>query len=189
MLPVENPWKYCGRQRRFFVVYYRHSKNKRLENISYCPMQTKGGVCLEKQENPVAVQAGADTCSVVDAGAADTSILQQMLDCGFAGDEDIAAFRERLGLFGDTWEGWLRDGVLPGELVRLSRSMAEMCAPWVWSSLLKLTEDGSVPAMKLYFDLCKAEAAGTETSAGPGGEILRLRREIFGGAERTGAGR
>ncbi len=119
----------------------------------------------------------------------DTSILQQMLDCGFAGNEDIDGFRKRLGLFGDTWEGWLRDGVLPGELVRLSRSMAEMCAPWVWSSLLKLTEDGSVPAMKLYFDLCKAEAAGTETSAGPGGEILRLRREIFGGAERTGEGR
>lgn len=106
-------------------------------------------------------------------------VLQQMIDCGFAGDEDIASLRERLSLDGDTWEGWLRDGVLPGQVVRLSRSMAEMCAPWVWSSLLKLTEDGSVPAMKLYFDLCKSEVAGG-SGGNADGEVLRLRREIFG---------
>lgn len=144
---------------------------------------------MAEQENPAAVRnvAGGGDGSILQQ--IDRSILQQMMDCGFAGDEDIDAFRERLGLFGDIWEGWLRDGELPGEMVRLSRRMAEMCAPWVWSSLLKLTEDGSVPAMKLYFDLCKAEAAGTETSAGPGGEMVRLRREIFGAQERKGEGR
>lgn len=115
-------------------------------------------------------------------------ILQQMLDCGFAGKENLAALRQQLGVDGDTWEGWLRDGVLPGQVVRLSRSMAEMCAPWVWSSLLKLTEDGSVPAMKLYFDLCKAEVAGgSENPKFGDAEVMRLRREIFG--DKAGEGR
>lgn len=115
------------------------------------------------------------------------SVLQQMIDCGFAGEEDITSLRERLSLDEDTWEGWLREGVVPGQVVRLSKGMAEMYAPWVWASLLRQTEDGSVPAMKLYFELCKGDTAGAETAGAVSSEVLRLRREIF--EDKAGEGR
>lgn len=107
-------------------------------------------------------------------------VLRQMLDTGFAGGDSLTQLREKLGIDGKTWEAWLREGGMPGDLVSLSRAMAEMCAPWVWASLLELTKGGSVPAMKLYFELCKEKntAAGTDDTGGR--EILALRQEIFG---------
>lgn len=113
-----------------------------------------------------------------DSVCSQRQVLQELLDTGFTGDADMAVFRERLSLDGDIWEGWLREGRLPGEVVRLSKGMAEMYAPWVWASLLKLTTDGNVQAMKLYFELCKQETAAAVAGL-PDGEILQLRREIF----------
>lgn len=113
-----------------------------------------------------------------EAVCSQQQVLQKLLDTGFTGEMDMAAFRERLSLDGDIWEGWLREGRLPGEVVRLSKGMAEMYAPWVWASLLKLTADGSIPAMKLYFELCKQDTTAVATGL-PDGEILQLRREIF----------
>ncbi|MBQ3178467.1 MAG: hypothetical protein IJB52_11680 [Clostridia bacterium] len=113
-------------------------------------------------------------------------VLRQMLDTGFGGGDSLTELRDRLGIDGETWEAWLREGGMPEELVRLSKAMAEMCAPWVWASLLELTKGGSIPAMKLYFELCKEQdsAAGTDTAGER--EILALRQEIFGGAVRAG---
>ena len=66
-------------------------------------------------------------------------VLRQMLDTGFGGRDSLAELRDRLGIDGETWEAWLREGGMPGDLVNLSKAMAEMCAPWVWVSLLELT--------------------------------------------------
>ena len=115
-------------------------------------------------------------------------ILRQMLDTGFGGGDSLTELRERLGIDGETWEVWLREGGMPGDLVRLSKAMAEMCAPWVWASLLELTKGGSIPAMKLYFELCKEQDSMAGTDAAGEREILALRQEIFGGAVRAGEG-
>ena len=107
-------------------------------------------------------------------------ILRQMLDTGFGGGDSLTELRDKLGIDGETWEAWLREGGMPGDLVSLSKAMAEMCAPWVWASLLEMTQDGSVPAMKLYFELCKEKSAAAGSDSTGEREILALRREIFG---------
>ncbi|MBE6614567.1 MAG: hypothetical protein E7631_04595 [Ruminococcaceae bacterium] len=108
-----------------------------------------------------------------------TELLREILEAGFAGGESLTSLREKLGIDGETWERWLRDGGMPGDIVSLARAMAEMCAPWVWSSLLGLTKEGSIPAMKLYFDLCR-ERAPASVSGMPGDrEVAMLRREIL----------
>ena len=103
-----------------------------------------------------------------------------MLDAGFAGGGSITELRDRLGIDGDTWEAWLREGGMSGALVSLSKAMAEMCAPWVWASLLEQTKDGSVPAMKLYFELCREKPSAASSAVSGDPEILALRQEIFG---------
>lgn len=138
---------------------------------------------MEENETRNEKQTGNTSQSVLPQ----RSVLQQMIDCGFAGEEDITSLREQLSLDEDTWEGWLREGVVPGQVVRLSKGMAEMYAPWVWASLLRQTEDGSIPAMKLYFELCKGNTVGESGGSNASGEILQLRREIFG--DKAGEGR
>lgn len=113
-------------------------------------------------------------------------VLRQMLDTGFGGRDSLAELRDRLGIDGETWEAWLREGGMPGDLVNLSKAMAEMCAPWVWASLLELTRDGSVPAMKLYFELCKEKGGQAADNSGER-EITMLRQEIFGTQAAGGA--
>ena len=108
-------------------------------------------------------------------------VLRQMLDTGFGGGDSLTELRDRLGIDGETWEAWLREGGMPGDLVSLSKAMAEMCAPWVWASLLEMTKDGSVPAMKLYFELCKGRETAVGSDSTGEREILALRQEIFGG--------
>ena len=109
-----------------------------------------------------------------------TQLLRQVLEAGFAGGESLTAVREKLDIDGETWESWLRDGGVPGDVVTLARAMAEMHAPWVWSSLLGLTGEGSIPAMKLYFELCKEKQMPSAGGMLPDGEIDLLRREILG---------
>lgn len=117
-----------------------------------------------------------------NVGVGRSVALQQMLLSGFSGSESLSALRERLGIDADLWESWLRDGRLPGDMVRLSRGMAEMTAPWVWSSLLRQTDEGSIPAIKLFFELCgKEEQRGMgESGSLENREIADLRRELFG---------
>ena len=152
----ENRRKNCGRQNKCFVLYYSHRKTPVLNTAG--ERRTQGILEENKQKE----------------------ILQKMLDAGFAGGCSVTELRDRLGIDPDTWEALLREGGVPGMLVSLSKSMAEMCAPWVWASLLEQTKDGSVPAMKLYFELCREKQAETGSSSGGSAEILALRQEIFG---------
>ena len=107
-------------------------------------------------------------------------VLRQMLDTGFGGGDSLTELRDKLGIDGETWEAWLREGGMPGDLISLSKAMAEMCAPWVWASLLEMTKDGSVPAIKLYFELCKERTTASGSDSTGDREVLALRREIFG---------
>ena len=107
-------------------------------------------------------------------------ILRQMLDTGFGGGDSLTELRDKLGIDRETWETWLREGGMPGDLISLSKAMAEMCAPWVWASLLEMTKDGSVPAIKLYFELCKERTTASGSDSTGDREVLALRREIFG---------
>lgn len=159
---VEKSWKKYGRQNKCFVLYYRH-KEKHPFSAADGRKGEDYGLDADKQKE----------------------VLRQMLDTGFGGGDSLAELRERLGIDGETWEAWLREGGMPGDLVSLSKAMAEMCAPWVWASLLELTRDGSVPAMKLYFELCK-EKGGPAAGGSGEREIAMLRQEIFGG-QTTGA--
>jgi hypothetical protein len=108
-----------------------------------------------------------------------TQLLRQVLEAGFAGGESLTAVREKLNIDGETWESWLRDGGVPGDVVTLARAMAEMCAPWVWASLLGLTRDGSVPAMKLYFELCREKTPAASADTAGDRQIAMLRHEIL----------
>ena len=107
-----------------------------------------------------------------------TALLREVLEASFAGGQSLASLREKLGIDGETWERWLREGGVPGDMVTLARAMAEMCAPWVWASLLGLTRDGSVPAMKLYFELCRDRTPAASAETAGDRQIAMLRREI-----------
>ncbi len=113
---------------------------------------------------------------------ANETLLREILESGFGGEGDLRTLRDSLAakdqLDKAGWEDLLRDGTLSGEVLRLGRAMAELYAPWVWASLLAETKDGSIPAMKLYFELCKAresEGGGVGMDSG----IQALRQAIF----------
>ena len=83
----------------------------------------------------------------------------------------------RFGVDEDEFTGWVRDPVFREYTASIARDFAEADEVSVWRSLLGLIKDGSVPAIKLYFDLqnkkmSKYKAADTE--------ISDLRRDIFG---------
>lgn len=108
-----------------------------------------------------------------------SQVLQEILEAGFARGDTLAALREKLGIDRELWERWLREGGMPEDIISLSKAMAEMCAPWVWGALLEQTRDGSIPAMKLYFELCKDNGStGTTVPAGDPA-VAALRQEIL----------
>ncbi len=116
---------------------------------------------------------------------ASETLLREILEKGFGGEGDLRTLRDGLAaqdkLVREDWEDLLRDGALSGEVLRLGRAMAELYAPWVWAALLSETREGSIPAMKLYFELCKARDTGREGEGGMGidGGIQALRQAIF----------
>ncbi len=48
---------------------------------------------------------------------------------------------------------WIRDGSFTEYAASLARGFAEAGAPHVWKTLLDLVDDGSVSAIRLYFDV------------------------------------
>ncbi len=118
---------------------------------------------------------------------ASETLLREILEKGFGGEGDLRTLRDCLAakdcLALEDWEALLRDGSLSGEVLRLGRAMAELYAPWVWAALLSETREGSIPAMKLYFELCKGRDTAREGEGGMGidGGIQALRKAIFAG--------
>ncbi len=120
------------------------------------------------------------------------TLLREILEKGFCGEGDLRTLRDCLADSDrmpeqdkparEGWEEVLRDGNLSGEVLRLGRAMAELYAPWVWAALLGETKNGSIPAMKLYFELCKTRDTSRDSEAGGvgiDGGIQALRQAIF----------
>ena len=76
--------------------------------------------------------------------------------------------------------GWVTDGAFPAEVASLARRWAEAEAPFVWRDLLALTRSGSVPAMRLYFDLSGKRAAERSAPSYPSAQLEALRADVFG---------
>lgn len=145
-------------------------------------------------------------CSV--AGAAEAAEERTETDAAaraaMAGDALTGEFI-RAGLSGratvDTilHYGWhaildrLRTGSLGRDAAVLARETARLFAPEVWRSLFDMIREGSVPAVKLYMELCKDTERETVHGAvyGEEGAIRALREAIFSpreSADDSGAG-
>ena len=79
---------------------------------------------------------------------------------------------------------WIRDGRFTEYAAALARGFAEANAPYVWTSLLRETQEGSIPAIKLYFEIWnKNRGTAAESAAGPCSSLTAVREKIFGSVE------
>lgn len=72
---------------------------------------------------------------------------------------------------------WVRLGGFSEYAASLAKGFAEADAPYIWSSLTDMAKKGSVPAIKLYFDIWNRK--GTPR-ASVDGETEALRLDLFG---------
>ena len=79
----------------------------------------------------------------------------------------------------DEFAEWVRDPSFREYTASLARDFAEADEVNVWKSLLDLIKGGSVPAIKLYFDLQSKRTSSQRRVASD--EVIELRRDIFGG--------
>ncbi len=134
------------------------------------------------------IRAAAEDTGAPDGCAADPVVPEPM-----AAEEPCAGDFVRAGLSGsatvDTIRryGWhaildrLRTGSLGRDAAALARETARLFAPEVWRSLFDMIREGSVPAVKLYMELCK-DAEPEPSHGAPYGEeaaIRQLREAIF----------
>ena len=78
---------------------------------------------------------------------------------------------------------WVRDGRFTEYAASLARGFAEADAPYVWKDLLDLTHNGSVPAIRLYFDILNKKPAVSKTEPSVEEEIAGLRKGVFSDSE------
>lgn len=74
---------------------------------------------------------------------------------------------------------WIRDGKFAEYAAALARGFAEADAPYVWASLLAETKKGSIPAIKLYFEIWNKNRSPAKDPEIPA-ELTAMRDEIFG---------
>ena len=94
-------------------------------------------------------------------------------------NDPLAEILSRLGICEDEFAEWVRDPVFREYTASLARDFAEADEVNVWKSLLDLIKGGSVPAIKLYFDLQSRRTSAQRRALSD--EIGELRRDIFGG--------
>ncbi len=108
-------------------------------------------------------------------------VAYAMVRSGKTLDEILAEF----SVTDEEFIGWIRDGRFAEYAAALARGFAEANAPYVWSSLLSEIREGTIPAIKLYFEIWnKNRGAASDAAVGPGSSLAAVREEIFGtGAE------
>lgn len=74
---------------------------------------------------------------------------------------------------------WISEGRFTKYSAELAAGFAEVDAACVWKVLLKLAKDGSVPAIKLYFDLSMKKSAANRSEKG-NMTLDCLRQTVFG---------
>ncbi len=116
-----------------------------------------------------------------EVAGGEASLLSRQRDAAHAllrGEDDV---RERLCIGESEWLGWIRGGEFTGYVSSLAWGLAEVNVPSVWRTLYGLVNDGSVPAIRLYFDLLskRSGAAHEAEHRTVGGELAGLRESIF----------
>lgn len=107
-------------------------------------------------------------------------VAYAMVRSGKSLDEILAEY----AVTDEEFIGWIRDGRFTEYVMTLARGVSEARAPYVWASLLSEIGDGSVQAMKLYFEICgKNRGAASESPLGPPLSLTAIREEIFGTGE------
>lgn len=87
---------------------------------------------------------------------------------------------EAVGIDADTFEKWIYDTAFPSMIADAADRWSQTQTAGVWSALVGCAEDGSVPAMKLFFEIRDrrgqdGDAAGTVHDA----SIDRLRAAVL----------
>lgn len=103
-----------------------------------------------------------------------------MIRSGKSGREVL----EEYGVDEREYLSWIEGGGFPAIAERLAGGFAEADAPYVWNALLELIRGGSVPAIKLYFELRAKKSSGGELqSAMTRGDAMQsLRNAVLGGS-------
>lgn len=81
------------------------------------------------------------------------------------------------GISDEEFIRWVRRGSFSEYAASLAKGFAEADAPYIWSSLTDMAKKGSVPAIKLYFDIWNRKSTGRGTVDG---ETEALRLDLFG---------
>ena len=95
------------------------------------------------------------------------------------GSNTLDEVLELHGVSEDEFTGWVRGGQFTEYAASLARGFAEADAPYVWKDLLELTHNGSVSAIRLYFDILNRKPAPRGAERTFGGELAGLRESIF----------
>ncbi len=114
----------------------------------------------------------------IDAETAENACAGDFIRAGLSGTATVDTIRRY---------GWravfdrLRGGSLGRDAASLARETARLFAPEVWRSLFDMIREGSVPAVKLYMELCKDTERENSHGApyGEDGAIRELREAIF----------
>ncbi len=93
----------------------------------------------------------------------------------------IGEILEEFAVSDEEFTEWVRDGRFSEYAASLARGFAEADAPYIWTSLLNTAKGGSIPAIKLYFEIWN-KRHGTDPPEIPE-ELSAVRDEIFGGGE------
>ena len=111
--------------------------------------------------------------SIGEISEKQSAVAMEMVRC----TDPLEEILLRFGVDEDEFTDWVRDPVFREYTASVARDFAEADEVSVWRSLLALIKGGSVPAIKLYFDLQNRKTSKYRT-ADTG--ISDLRRDIFG---------
>ncbi len=103
-----------------------------------------------------------------------------MIRSGKSGREVL----EEYGVDESEYLSWIEEGGFAAMAARLAGGFAAADAPYVWNVLLELIRGGSVPAIRLYFDM-RAKKMAADPQAVPGriDSLQSLRSAVFGDAD------
>lgn len=104
------------------------------------------------------------------------------------GEGSIAELMERFGVDESEFAEWICGGRFTEYAMSLAKGYAEADAPYVWRTLRDLIHGGSVPAIRLYFDLLAKKQGGVSGDRqAVSAELSGLRESIFAAGGEEGA--
>ena len=123
------------------------------------------------RDNRIADDAGLDKCRC--------DVAYAMVRSGKSLDEILGEY----SVTEEEFTGWIRDGRFTEYVAELAKKFAKADEPFVWTSLLNEIRKGSIPAIKLYFEIWNKRSGTASSSADPPDELTAVREEIFGSGD------